>query len=378
MKAELLAPAGSYETMEAAIAAGADAVYIGGGRFGARAYADNPGEEQLLRAIDYVHLHGKKLYLTVNTLLKEQELQEELYGYLAPLYREGLDAVIVQDLGVLRFIKQNFPGLPIHASTQMTITGVEGAKLLKEAGAVRVVTARELSLEEIRAIWEATHMEIESFVHGALCYCYSGQCLMSSLIGGRSGNRGRCAQPCRLPYQVWQQNRRLNGRDSSYPLSPKDMCTVRLLPQILEAGVCSLKIEGRMKKAEYTAGVVEIYRKYLDRYLSGDRQPQVSREDYQQLLDLYNRDGFHESYYRQRNGKNMMALKNEKNAAQARERKPARNEALFERIRREYLEKRCGKASAEDFFCGRGSGLCCLSWRERFRFPSRGKLFRRR
>ena len=376
MKAELLAPAGSYETMEAAIAAGADAVYIGGGRFGARAYADNPGEEQLLRAIDYVHLHGKKLYLTVNTLLKEQELQEELYGYLAPLYREGLDAVIVQDLGVLRFIKQNFTRLPIHASTQMTITGVEGAKLLKEAGAVRVVTARELSLEEIRAIWEATHMEIESFVHGALCYCYSGQCLMSSLIGGRSGNRGRCAQPCRLPYQVWQQNRRLNGRDSSYPLSPKDMCTVRLLPQILEAGVCSLKIEGRMKKAEYTAGVVEIYRKYLDRYLSGDRQPQVSREDYQQLLDLYNRDGFHESYYRQRNGKNMMALKNEKNAAQARERKPARNEALFERIRREYLEKKV--ASAEDFFCGRGSGLCCLSWRERFRFPSRGKLFRRR
>ena len=334
--------------MEAAIAAGADAVYIGGGRFGARAYADNPGEEQLLRAIDYVHLHGKKLYLTVNTLLKEQELQEELYGYLAPLYREGLDAVIVQDLGVLRFIKQNFPRLPIHASTQMTITGVEGAKLLKEAGAVRVVTARELSLEEIRAIWEATHMEIESFVHGALCYCYSGQCLMSSLIGGRSGNRGRCAQPCRLPYQVWQQNRRLNGRDSSYPLSPKDMCTVRLLPQILEAGVCSLKIEGRMKKAEYTAGVVEIYRKYLDRYLSGDRQPQVSREDYQQLLDLYNRDGFHESYYRQRNGKNMMALKNEKNAAQARERKPARNEALFERIRREYLEKK-----VREGICGR-------------------------
>ena len=348
MKAELLAPAGSYETMEAAIAAGADAVYIGGGRFGARAYADNPGEEQLLRAIDYVHLHGKKLYLTVNTLLKEQELQEELYGYLAPLYREGLDAVIVQDLGVLRFIKQNFPRLPIHASTQMTITGVEGAKLLKEAGAVRVVTARELSLEEIRAIWEATHMEIESFVHGALCYCYSGQCLMSSLIGGRSGNRGRCAQPCRLPYQVWQQNRRLNGRDSSYPLSPKDMCTVRLLPQILEAGICSLKIEGRMKKAEYTAGVVEIYRKYLDRYLSGDRQPQVSREDYQQLLDLYNRDGFHESYYRQRNGKNMMALKNEKNAAQARERKPARNEALFERIRREYLEKK-----VREGICGR-------------------------
>lgn len=340
MKTELLAPAGSYETMEAAIMAGADAVYIGGGRFGARAYADNPQEEQLLRAIDYVHLHGKKLYLTVNTLLKEQELQEELYGYLEPMYREGLDAVIVQDLGVLRFIKQNFPRLPIHASTQMTITGVEGAKLLKEAGAVRVVTARELSLEEIRAIWEATHMEIESFVHGALCYCYSGQCLMSSLIGGRSGNRGRCAQPCRLPYQVWQQRRRLNGQDSAYPLSPKDMCTIRLLPQIIGAGVSSLKIEGRMKKPEYTAGVVEIYRKYLDRYLNGEENPRVSREDYQQLLDLYNRDGFHESYYRQRNGKNMMALKNEKNTAAAGQKKSSRNEELFARIRRDYLEKK--------------------------------------
>ncbi|HIS25645.1 MAG TPA: U32 family peptidase [Candidatus Pullilachnospira intestinigallinarum] len=337
MKTELLAPAGSYETMEAAIAAGADAVYIGGGRFGARAYADNPGEDRLLAAIDYVHLHRKKLYLTVNTLLKDAELQEELYSYLAPLYREGLDAVIVQDLGVLRFIKQNFPRLPIHASTQMTITGPEGAAMLKEAGAVRVVTARELSLEEIRAIRDATHMEIESFVHGALCYCYSGQCLMSSLIGGRSGNRGRCAQPCRLPYQVWQEDRRLNGQDSSYPLSPKDMCTIRLLPQIIEAGVTSLKIEGRMKKAEYTAGVVEIYRKYLDSCLSGDKRFRVSREDYQQLLDLYNRDGFHESYYRQRNGKNMMALRNEKNTAA---RKPARNEALFERIRRDYLERK--------------------------------------
>ena len=191
---EVLAPAGSIESMKAAVAAGADAVYMGGSRFGARAYADNPDEDGLLKAIDYIHLHGRRLYLTVNTLFREEEM-EDLYSYLLPYYREGLDAVIVQDLGAMSFIRQQFPGLDIHASTQMTITGSYGAKLLKELGAVRVVTARELSLEEIRKIHDQVDVEIESFVHGALCYCYSGQCLMSSLIGGRSGNRGRCAQP---------------------------------------------------------------------------------------------------------------------------------------------------------------------------------------
>ena len=198
---EVLAPAGSIESMKAAVAAGADAVYMGGSRFGARAYADNPDEDGLLKAIDYIHLHGRRLYLTVNTLFREEEM-EDLYSYLLPYYREGLDAVIVQDLGAMSFIRQQFPGLDIHASTQMTITGSYGAKLLKELGAVRVVTARELSLEEIRKIHDQVDVEIESFVHGALCYCYSGQCLMSSLIGGRSGNRGRCAQPCRLPYEA--------------------------------------------------------------------------------------------------------------------------------------------------------------------------------
>ncbi len=341
---ELLAPAGSYQAMEAAVSAGADAVYIGGSRFGARAYADNPDEEGILRAIDYVHVHGKRLYLTVNTLLKDQELEEELYQYLLPFYREGLDAVIVQDLGVLRFVRRMFPELPIHASTQMTVTGVESARLLKEAGAVRVVTARELSLPELSAIYQATHMEIESFVHGALCYCYSGQCLMSSLIGGRSGNRGRCAQPCRLPYQVWQGSRRLNDERTAYPLSPKDMCTVSLLPQILEAGVHSLKIEGRMKKPEYTAGVVAVYRKYLDRYLAGDRECRVSREDYQKLLDIYNRDGFHQGYYQQKNGRNMMALRNEKKTREGRDIKNVRNEQLFDQIRREYLETKPKRA----------------------------------
>ena len=191
---EILAPAGSYESFLAAIRAGADAVYAGGPRFGARAFADNFTEDMLLKAIDYAHLHGRKLYLTVNTLLKDAET-DHLYEYLAPLYRQGLDAVIVQDTGVLEFMRTQFPKMAVHASTQMTITNAEGALFLEEQGVERVVPARELSLEEVREIADRTGLEIECFVHGALCYCYSGQCLLSSLIGGRSGNRGQCAQP---------------------------------------------------------------------------------------------------------------------------------------------------------------------------------------
>ena len=266
---ELLAPAGSAETARAAILAGADAVYIGGTRFGARAYADNPMQDELLDLLDYFHLREKKLYLTINTLLKEQEITQELYTYLAPLYAAGLDAVIVQDPGVMQFVLREFPDMAVHASTQMTITGPSGARMLEKCGVTRVVTARELSLDEISAIRKATHLEIESFVHGALCYCYSGRCLFSSMLGGRSGNRGRCAQPCRLPYEVWQDGKKLSRPEESYVLSPKDMCTIALLPEILAAGVTSLKIEGRMKKPEYTAGVVSVYRKYLDQCLSG-------------------------------------------------------------------------------------------------------------
>lgn len=308
-KVEVLAPAGSYESMEAAFAAGADAVYIGGSRFGARAYADNPDEEMLCRAIDYAHLHGRRLYMTVNTLFKEEELKE-LPEYLLPYYCRGLDGVIVQDLGAMALIQKCFPGLPIHASTQMTITGVYGAKRLKELGASRVVIARELSLEEIRRIHRQVDVEIESFVHGALCYCYSGQCLMSSLIGGRSGNRGRCAQPCRLPYEVWQKGKRLNKKQDAFVLSMKDLCTLDLLPDILEAGVYSLKIEGRMKSPRYTAGVTSIYRKYVDRYLARGREGyQVESKDKQMLLDLFDRGGFTEGYYTQHNGRAMLALK---------------------------------------------------------------------
>lgn len=305
---ELLAPAGSYEGMQAAFSAGADAVYVGGRRFGARAYAQNFEEDELLRAIDEAHLHGKSLYLTVNTLMKERELTEELYGYLRPLYEQGLDAVIVQDLGALACIRRDFPDLPVHASTQMTVTGPEGAELLETLGVTRVVTARELSLSEIRAIYDRTGMEIESFVHGALCYCYSGQCLFSSLIGGRSGNRGRCAQPCRLPYDVKGEGMKAAGMEQ-YVLSPKDICTLSLIPKIAESGVFSLKIEGRMKRPEYTAGVTGIYRRYVDLYLEkGMQEYSVDPGDISRLEQLYSRGSFSEGYYEQHNGRKMITL----------------------------------------------------------------------
>ena len=304
--AELLAPAGSVETMYAAFAAGADAVYIGGSRFGARAYADNAESESLLDAIDYAHLHGKKLYLTVNTLLKEQEM-DELYEYLLPFYRQGLDAVIVQDFGVFRRVREWFPDLAIHASTQMIMSGEFSAEKLKELGATRIVTPRELSLDEIRSIHKSCDLEIESFVHGALCYCYSGQCLFSSIAGGRSGNRGRCAQPCRMAYSVEQNGKVILPQQKGYILSPKDLCTIEILPKLIEAGVYSLKIEGRMKKPEYTAGVVSIYRKYLDRYLANPKASyRVSEADKKHLLGLFNRKGFTDGYYTRHNGTSMI------------------------------------------------------------------------
>ncbi|MCR5703319.1 MAG: U32 family peptidase [Eubacterium sp.] len=309
MKVELLAPGGSYESVLAALNAGADAVYTGGEKFGARASADNLTTEQLIDAIHYAHLHHKKLYLTINTLLKNKELEQELCSYLEPLYKEGLDAVIVQDFGVICFLRKYFPKLPIHASTQMTIFGSRTVNELKRLGVSRIVTPRELSLKEISAIYENTGMEIESFVHGALCYCYSGQCLMSSFIGGRSGNRGRCAQPCRMEYDLKLNNQTINAKNEKYILSPKDICTLKILPEIIESGVYSLKIEGRMKKLEYITGVVEIYRKYLDLYLNNPDSYKVSEEDINKLLSLFNRNGFHESYYKQHNGRNMMSLK---------------------------------------------------------------------
>lgn len=344
-KVEILAPAGSVESMRAAVAAGADAVYMGGPRFGARAFAENPDEGGFLEAIDYVHLHGCRLYMTVNTLLKDREL-ESMYEYLLPFYRQGLDAAIVQDMGVFSFIRENFPLLPIHASTQMTITGPDGAALLQRMGASRIVTARELSLEEIRRIYEKTGAEIESFVHGALCYCYSGKCLFSSLIGGRSGNRGRCAQTCRLPFEVRRGAASLNKKDERYVLSLKDLCTLDILPDILDAGVYSLKIEGRMKSPRYTAGVVRIYRKYVDLYLEKGREGyRVDPHDRTELLDLFDRGGQTDGYYRRRNGRDMVVLKE----------KPAfreENRELYRFLDRTYVEaEQQGAVKGRAFVC---------------------------
>lgn len=289
---ELLAPAGNLEIFKGVIESGADAVYVGGSMFGARAYANNFTEEELLEAIDFAHLRGVKVYLTVNTLIKNSEFSK-LYDYLLPYYKRGLDAVIVQDLGVVKAIHEYFPSMEIHTSTQMTVTGADGVRFLSQFGVTRVVMAREVSLAEMKRIHEETGMELEAFVHGALCYSYSGQCLFSSILGGRSGNRGRCAQPCRLPYTV-------EGKKDEYILSLKDMCGIKALDKLHDAGVYSLKIEGRMKQLEYACGVVKYYRSYID-----SMKP-VSDADYDRIKALGNRCGFTDRYYFDHNGSDMV------------------------------------------------------------------------
>ncbi len=301
-KVELLAPAGDFACFMAAINAGADAVYLGGMKFGARAYANNFSKEELVEALRVAHLFGRKIYLTVNTLVKEKEMQE-LVPYVAPLYAAGLDGVIVQDIGVLKTLRERFPRLPLHASTQMTITGVYGARLVKSLGVSRVVPARELSLDEIRDIKEQTGLEVECFIHGAMCYAYSGQCLFSSILGGRSGNRGRCAGPCRLPYTDE------NGKQL-YPLSLKDMYTLPMIPKLIAAGIDSFKIEGRMKSPEYVAGVTAVYRKYIDRFLSNPEHDfKVDKKDETLLRGLYIRSDICHGYYEAHNGKHMITIK---------------------------------------------------------------------
>lgn len=330
-KLELLAPAGSYDIFTAVLHAGADAVYVGGNRFGARAYANNFSEEEMLRAIDEAHIHGRQLYLTVNTLMKEEELQE-LYDYLLPYYKQGLDAVIVQDIGAFSFIREQFPGLDIHTSTQMTVCNRYGAQKMKELGATRVVTAREMSFAEIKDIATNVDIEIESFVHGALCYCFSGQCLLSSMLGGRSGNRGRCAQPCRLPYEVYDAGRKKIAVEP-YVLSPKDLCTIDMIPQLAESGIYSFKIEGRMKQAEYAAGVVSVYRKYMDRYLEyGADGYKVLGEDQRKLYDFGNRSGFTDGYYKRHIGKEMITFE-KPNHTKA-------NDALWKSVREQFCESK--------------------------------------
>lgn len=305
---ELLAPAGNLDIFKSVIGAGADAVYFGGDLFGARAFAENFTPDEGKEAIRYAHLYGKKAYLTINTLLKNREMEQMLFDYAKHYYEAGVDAVIVQDIGVFSFITQYFPDLPIHASTQMTITNEHGAKWIQEMGASRVVTSREISFSEIRDIYDRTHMEIETFVHGALCMGYSGQCLMSSMIGGRSGNRGRCAQPCRLPYELYDGDGNRCPMPGGYLLSPKDLCGIEDIKALSDAGVYSFKIEGRMKQIAYATGVVSVYRGYMDAFLEG-KDVTVSKHDKQKLYDFGNRCGFTNDYFRKQNSKEMITYR---------------------------------------------------------------------
>jgi len=336
-RVELLAPAGNPDAFYGAVNAGADAVYLGSKRFGARAYADNFTIEEILDCIRYGHLSGRRLYLTVNTLMKEAELSE-LRDHIRPLYESGLDGVIVQDFGALRLLREWFPGLKLHASTQMTLCSSNGAKLLKDMGACRIVPARELSLKEIKNIRQKVDIELETFIHGAMCYCYSGQCLFSSILGGRSGNRGRCAQPCRLPYSVRIDGK--HGREQYY-LSLKDMCAAGDLPALIGAGIDSFKIEGRMKKPEYTAGVTAVYRKYIDffyelreKYGAAEAVERfhVEKEDERILSSLYIRSGIQNGYYFKRKGREMITLESPAYSGS--------DETLLSDIRRRYLDER--------------------------------------
>lgn len=303
---ELLAPAGSREALVAAVENGANAIYLAGNAFGARAYASNFDREALREAIHFAHLRNVAIHVTVNTIVADEEMGP-LRDYLRFLYEAGADAVLVQDLGVARVAHETVPNLPLHASTQMSVSSLEGVRALAELGFTRVVLARELSLKEIRHICAHAPVEIETFMHGALCVCYSGQCLMSSMIGGRSGNRGRCAQPCRLPYTLVDEKGQdvLGDKAGSYLLSPRDLSTIDVIPDLIEAGVSSLKIEGRMKRPEYVATVVRTYREAIDTYYAGKGYA-VTQEERDDLAQIFNRD-FTTAYLEGRPGKAMMS-----------------------------------------------------------------------
>jgi putative protease len=342
-KVELLAPAGSADALTGAFSAGADAVYLGGERFGARAYADNFSTEEIIRAIGQAHVLDRKIYLTANVLTREEELPE-LVSFVSQLDEAGLDGVIVQDLGVLSALHEACPDLPLHASTQLSVTSAEAVRILRRLGVRRVVPARELSLKEIEtlraedAAMSSDCIEIEAFIHGAMCYSYSGRCLMSSFLGGRSGNRGRCAGTCRLPYRILDENRKPAGPDARkrevWPLSMKDMCVLSILPELIDAGIDSFKIEGRMKKPVYAAGVTAVYRKYIDRFYAwtqaGRPTPwKVEEEDLDMLRSLYIRTELGTGYYHAKNGRNLVTIGKPGYAGT--------DAALEEEIRRQYL-----------------------------------------
>jgi len=284
---ELLSPVGDFECLKAAVQNGADSVYFGANLFSARAFAHNFDEAELKKAIEYAKLRGVKTNLTLNTLIKDNEFDNAI-KLASKAYEFGIDAIIIQDLGLAKKLIELFPDLPMHGSTQMTIHNLNGALKLQELGFKRVVLSRELSLTEIEYICKNTSIEIECFVHGALCISYSGQCLFSSMLGGRSGNRGKCAGPCRLPYKLIENDKAI---DSGYLLNTRDLCGLEFLPQLINAGVDCLKIEGRMKSPEYVATVTNIYRKYIDlAYSKNDFN--INIEDKKTLLQAFNRGNF--------------------------------------------------------------------------------------
>ena len=352
---ELLAPAGSFLCAKAAVTAGADAVYMGGPLFSARAYAESSRDggnreedDQLEKTIRYCHLHGVRVYMTVNTLMKEQEM-DGIDAYLRKYADLHVDAFIVQDIGLMAHLRSAFPGIPLHVSTQAAVTGKRYARRLLLLGAKRVVPARELSLPELSGI-ASTGIEVEAFIHGALCYSYSGQCLMSSFLGGRSGNRGRCAGPCRLPYEVYDEHMRKVGEEEErMVLSLKDLCTLNRLRDLEAAGVTSLKIEGRMKSPLYVAGVVSVYRKWLDH---PDLSTGEMEEDFRKLREIFDRGGFTDGYLSRHSGRNMLTLFEK-------EEKRVPDPEIVKEIREKYLEadSRVKIRGEAVFLCGNEARL---------------------
>ena len=300
-KIELLSPAGDFECIKAAVQNGADSVYFGANLFSARAFANNFNLEELKQAIEYAKIRGVKTNLTLNILIKEDEFEDAIF-LATKAYEFGIDAIIVQDLGLAEKLIEMFPDLPIHASTQMTIHNLNGAIQLEKMGFKRIVLARELSINEIDYICKNTNLEIECFIHGALCISYSGQCLFSSMIGGRSGNRGKCAGPCRLPYELLQDDKKI---DSGYLLSTRDLCGLEYIPSLIDAGVNCLKIEGRMKSPEYVATVTRIYRKYID--LASSNNPYIIDEnDKKELMQVFNRGMYCSGHFENTPNKNLV------------------------------------------------------------------------